>query len=172
MTQGVQGCAGVKQRFYRKALSREAPTNPCTPMHTPRPAPRPVPHPVQQVRKVFTMTSHDGTPGDSFTSFTVDPHQSVDLEDVGGGDYRLSVALSPVGVPTYILYSPAECQRLKSISIPETPRHELRGPLPPNYQKRIEVIVGHRCGHPTGTGRLCRTRVQAAGQACRRHREP
>lgn len=35
MTQGVQGCAGVKQRFYRKALSREAPTNPCTPMHTP-----------------------------------------------------------------------------------------------------------------------------------------
>jgi len=105
-------------------------------------------------------------------SFIFDPDRSVGFDDVGGGDYRVVVALQPGGTATFVLYSPAECERFKHIPIPETPAHELHGPLPAGFQRRIHVVLGHRCGRPTRAGRGCRKKVVATAQACWWHRDP
>ena len=102
-------------------------------------------------------------------SFIFDPDRSVGFDDVGGGDYRVVVALQPGGTATFMLYSPTECEKFKHIPIPETPAHELRGPLPPDFQRRIHVVAGHRCGRPTRAGRFCQRKVAVPGQACRWH---
>lgn len=114
------------------------------------------------------MSTHEPL-GDSFI---FDPDRSVGFDDVGGGDYRVVVALEPGGTTTFMLYSPAESEQLKSIAIPDTPPHEQRGPLPPAFQRRIHAVLGHRCGRPTRTGQVCRKRVPATGQACWCHRDP
>ena len=103
-------------------------------------------------------------------SFIFDPGCAVGFGDVGGGDYRVVAALEPGGTTTFMLHSPAECEQLKSISIPDPPAHERRGPLPPDIRKRIESVIGHRCGRPTRTGNRCQARVAAANAACRWHR--
>jgi hypothetical protein len=104
-------------------------------------------------------------------SFIFDPDRSVGFDDVGGGDYRVVVALEPGGATTFLLYSPAECQALQSIPIPETPPHEKLGPLPANFQSRTDATVGSRCGRPTRTGKLCQAKVAEPGLACRWHRD-
>lgn len=112
------------------------------------------------------------TPEPLGDSFIFDPGSSVSFDDVGGGDYRVVVALEPGGSTTFMLYSPAECERLKSIPIPETPPHEQRGPLPPDFHRRIHVVLVHRCGRPTRAGQVCQKKVAATGLACCWHRDP
>ena len=102
-------------------------------------------------------------------AFSVDPYRSVGLEDVGGGDYRMTVALGTGGVVTYLLHSPSKSEGLKSDTIPATPEHEDCGPLHPDYRERINRVVGHRCGRPTRAGGVCQTKVVDTGQACRWH---
>lgn len=77
------------------------------------------------------------------------------------GDEHLVLAKhSAIGNPA-VLYDPT-CNRIA---------HDQLRPLPIEFVRRLTISRRtHRCGRPTQTGRSCRIRVQADGDACDWHR--
>lgn len=103
----------------------------------------------------------------------LDNFRSACLCDVGAAKYVAAVAVAADGAEHLVL---AQCSAVgdPTVRYDSTCRdiaHEQLGPLPIEFVRRLTISRRtHRCGRPTQTGRPCRIRVQADGDACDWHR--
>lgn len=103
----------------------------------------------------------------------IDNVRSACLCDAGGTEYVAAVAVAADGAEHLVLaqHSAIGDQSVRYDSACRDVAHEQLGPLPIEYVRRLTVSRRtHRCGRPTQTGRPCRVRVQADGDACDWHR--
>jgi hypothetical protein len=100
----------------------------------------------------------------------IDWHRSACLCDVGAPGFSVAVAVTGDGSDALWIIDKAELHAGHPRHGDGDQRHERVGRLPADIRERISPAP--RCGRPTKTtGRSCRQRVGAPGEACGMHSE-
>lgn len=89
----------------------------------------------------------------------VDRHRSADLDDVGGCGLTLAVIVDDTGAEHLGVVARRIFGNRRRFS-PGSPSHEMAGPLPLHFLKRVAIAQRtRRCGRTTKSGRPCRITV-------------
>jgi hypothetical protein len=99
---------------------------------------------------------------------------SISYEEMPlGNDCRLSLALDGRGVShVYLLVPDGDDDQ----GCADCALHERGGPLPPDWQARVDRVTSRtrvsspRCGRPRRDGQPCQTIVDEAGEPCHWHK--
>lgn len=109
-------------------------------------------------------------------TLTIDPDRTVNLGEVGGGNYLLAFAVGHDGAVIFLLCDDAPSEDTNVVlDLREWPRHERPGPLRGRERKRSVTVLDdrprNRYRRPTRLRDPCLALVGAPGRACPHHRD-